>query len=80
LRGWLQEHAEESGSLTTLENLSVFLTLDKARTTCNFKQEEYGLNDEEAFNIARMFTKCDLQLRVACFIDPRAAKQCTSKL
>jgi hypothetical protein len=24
----------------------------------NFKQEEYGLSDEDAFNIARMFSRC----------------------
>jgi hypothetical protein len=48
----------EKGSVSTLESLSVYLTLDKARTLHGFRQEDFDLDDEQAFNIARMFSKC----------------------
>lgn len=44
--------------MSTLENLSVYLTLDKARKRYDFREEDYGLSSDEAFNIARIFSKC----------------------
>ena len=52
----------DKGSVSTLENLSVYLTLDKARTKHDFRQADFGLDDRAAFDIARMFSKC------ACFL------------
>ena len=48
----------DKGSVSTLENLSVYLTLDKARTKHDFRQADFGLDDRAAFDIARMFSKC----------------------
>jgi hypothetical protein len=47
-----------SGTVSTLENLSVYLTLEKASTTCGFRRDACGLDDAQAFDIAKMFSKC----------------------
>ena len=56
----MQERAASGGkgSVSTLESLSVFMTLEQARKQHGFQQAEFGIDDAEAFNIARIFSKC----------------------
>ena len=61
----MQEKAESAkcdGSSTaacTLDSLAVYLTLQKARELHGFNQEEFGLTDDEANDIARVFSLYD---------------------
>eukprot|EP01025_Chloroclados_australasicus_P015603 TRINITY_DN17514_c0_g1_i1.p1 TRINITY_DN17514_c0_g1~~TRINITY_DN17514_c0_g1_i1.p1 ORF type:complete len:378 (-),score=48.34 TRINITY_DN17514_c0_g1_i1:292-1341(-) len=54
-----QQAALDKSPAATLDSLAVYLTLDKARRMFDFEPEQFGLSEEEAVNIARMFSKFD---------------------
>lgn len=59
----LQERAVEvGGKMATMESLAVYFILNEARDQLGFAPEEYGLSDDDAVTIARMFAKCALLL------------------
>eukprot|EP01026_Neomeris_dumetosa_P076036 TRINITY_DN811_c0_g1_i7.p1 TRINITY_DN811_c0_g1~~TRINITY_DN811_c0_g1_i7.p1 ORF type:complete len:401 (-),score=83.09 TRINITY_DN811_c0_g1_i7:339-1541(-) len=48
-----------TGTFSTLENLSAYLTLIKAKENLGFKSEDYQVTDEQAGEIALVFAKYD---------------------
>jgi len=48
-----------TGEITSLENLSAYLTLSHAENNYGFKPEKYGLSEKEATNIAVIFSRYD---------------------
>ena len=57
----LQEQAQQAvGSGSTLVNLSAYLTLDRAREKFGFDPANYNLSDNEAGQIATIFSRFDL--------------------
>ncbi len=55
---WWQEKDGGDVSFNSLQNLSVYLTLQKAEEA-GFKAEDYGITGEEAAKIAAVFAKYD---------------------
>lgn len=54
----VQERAESTGTkMATMESLAVYFILNEAREKLSFDPEEYGLSDDDAVTIARMFAK-----------------------
>ena len=57
----MQEQAQQAvGSGSTLVNLSAYLTLDRAREKFGFDPANYNLSDNEAGQIATIFSRFDL--------------------
>lgn len=54
----VQERAATGGKITTLESLAVFLTLEQAQDRFGFDADRYGIDEGEAFSVARIFSKC----------------------
>jgi hypothetical protein len=55
----VQDRAGESKSkMATMESLAVYFILSEAREKLGFAPEEFGLSDDDAVTIARMFAKC----------------------
>lgn len=44
--------------MATMESLAVYFILNEAREKLGFAPEEYGLSDDDAVTVARMFAKC----------------------
>ena len=56
-----QEQAQQAvGTGSTLVNLSAYLTLDRAREKFGFDPANYNLSDNEAGQIATIFSRFDL--------------------
>ena len=57
----VQEQAKQAvGTGSTLVNLSAYLTLDRAREKFGFDPANYNLSDNEAGQIATIFSRFDL--------------------
>ena len=56
---FLYVQEKETGEISSLENLSAFLTLSHAENNYGFQPEKYGLTVKEATNIAVVFSRYD---------------------
>lgn len=55
----LKDHVGDASGRNTLQNLSAYLTLSKARADYGFNPADFGLSDKEAGDVAYVFTTYD---------------------